>query len=190
MEIPRAWLFFCITFFYYIFNTIILFKKTPELVNQRGKPVLEENTQKWDKIILIAYTILGIYGQIFIAGWDVGRIGAWPLGIDSLIVGLILYLISVILIMWAMMKNPFFEASARIQDDRNQKVINTGPYNIIRHPGYLSGILWHIAVPLIIGSSLALLFSLCIIIILIVRTYLEDKFLKNDLEEYAHYTKR
>jgi len=190
LEIPRAWLFFIITFSYYLISTIILFKITPTLVNQRGGPAFEDNTPTWDKIILLTYTVLGLYVQIFIAGWDVGQLHWWPRGMESLIAGLVLYLISVILIMWAMVKNPFFEASAHIQADRGQEVVKTGPYNFIRHPGYLSGILWHVAVPLIIGSSLALLFSLSVIILLLIRTYLEDCLLKEELEGYYPYSQQ
>lgn len=187
LEIPRAWLFFTITIFYYFIGTIILLKTTPELVNQRGGSAFKDTTAKWDKIILLAYTILGLYAQFFVAGWDLGRIEWWPLGTESLIVGLLLYLISIILILWAMIKNPFFEPSARIQNERGQRVIKTGPYRIVRHPGYLSGVLWHIAMPLIIGSSLALIFSICIILLLVVRTHLEDRFLTDELTGYANY---
>lgn len=190
LEIARAWLFFTITFFYYLISTIILFKVTPTLVNQRGGSAFKDNTPTWDKVILLTYTILGLYIQIFIAGWNVGRLHWWPMGMESLIIGLALYLISIIIIMWAMIKNPFFEPSARVQDDQNQEVVKTGPYKFIRHPGYLSGILWHVAVPLIIGSSLALLFSLSVIILLLIRTYLEDCLLKEELEGYYLYSQQ
>ncbi|MBM4241910.1 MAG: isoprenylcysteine carboxylmethyltransferase family protein [Euryarchaeota archaeon] len=190
LQIPTAWLFFYITFFYYLFSFIILYKVTPKLINQRGGSVFKEDTKSWDKFILLAYTILGVYGQFFVAGWDIGRIHWWPLGLEYLWIGLILYLISVILIVWAMIQNPFFEPTVRIQKDRDQRVITSGPYQIIRHPGYLSGILWHVALPLIIGSSLALIFAFIIIILLIVRTYLEDNTLQEELEGYTQYTKK
>jgi len=190
LEIPRGWFFFTITFFYYLVSTIIIFKITPVLVNKRGGSAFKDNTPTWDKVLLLTYSILGLYVQMFIAGWDVGRLHWWPLGMESFMVGLILYFISVILIIWSMIKNPFFEPSARIQTDREQKVIKTGPYKFVRHPGYLSGILWHVAVPMILGSSLALLFSLIVMIILIIRTHLEDGLLQDELEGYYAYSQQ
>jgi protein-S-isoprenylcysteine O-methyltransferase Ste14 len=190
LEIPRAWLFFIITFFYYFFSIIILYKVNPDLIWHRGGPAFRENTKSWDKVLLSAYFILGVYVQIFIAGWDIGHVNLWYLGPEYLVTGLILYLISVILIVWAMIKNRFFEPTVRIQKDRGQNVISSGPYGIVRHPGYLSGILWHVAVPLILGSLLALIFAIIIIIILIVRTYLEDKTLQAELDGYVPYTKK
>ena len=75
------------------------------------------------------------------------------LGWEYLVVGIILFIISDVLIVWAMVQNPFFEPTVRIQKERNQRVISNGPYRIVRHPGYLSGILWHLAMPLIFGKD-------------------------------------
>ena len=99
-------------------------------------------------------------------------------------------IISDVLIVWAMVQNPFFEPTVRIQKDRNQRVISNGPYRIVRHPGYLSGILWHLAMPMIFGSGLTLVYSLLIVVLLVVRTYLEDKTLQGELEGYQGYTRK
>ena len=104
--------------------------------------------------------------------------------------GLGLFIISIVLIVWAMVQNPFFEPTVRIQKERNQKVINSGPYRIVRHPGYLLGILWHLAVPMILGSGLTLIYTVIIIMILIVRTYLEDETLQKELGGYKEYTEK
>ena len=188
--IPRAWLFFIITIFYYISSIFIIYRTTPDLMYHRGGEAFRKDTKSWDKPILLTYTILGVYGQFFVAGYDVGRIHWLPLGLDYLGIGLILYIISCALIVWAMIKNPFFEPTVRLQKERGQRVISSGPYQIIRHPGYLSGILWHLSVSLILGSSLALVYSGLIIIILIVRTYLEDQTLKRELEGYHEYSNK
>lgn len=190
LEIPRAWVFFILTFIYYVTSFIILYRLTPELINQRGGSAFQENSKTWDKYILVVYTFLGIYAQFYVAGWDLGHINFWPLGLGYLGIGLVLFIISIILIIWAMVKNPFFEPTVRIQKERGQKVINSGPYGIVRHPGYLSGILWHIAVPLILGSGLTMLYTVIIVVLLIIRTYLEDKTLQKELEGYREYSEK
>jgi len=53
---------------------------------------------------------------------------------------------------WALSVNPHFEATVRIQEDRGHRVISTGPYRFVRHPGYLSVILTSVATPLLLSS--------------------------------------
>lgn len=186
-EIPRAWFFFIITIIYYISSFIVIYLLNPDVIISRGGSAFRENTKKWDKYILLVYTILGIYGQFFVAGWDLGHLKFWLLGFDYIWIGLFLYLVSIVLIVWSLIQNPYFEPSVRIQKDRNHKVITTGPYRLVRHPGYLSGILMHLGMPMIIGSGLALIYAIIIIGILLLRTYMEDKTLQTELEGYKDY---
>jgi protein-S-isoprenylcysteine O-methyltransferase Ste14 len=181
-------LFFALAFFYYLFSFIILYHFNPDLVQHRGGAAFRGDSKEWDKYILLIYTFLGVYGQFFVAGWDLGHIQWFYLGWEYLVIGIILFIVSDVLIVWAMVQNPFFEPTVRIQKDRGQKVISSGPYRIVRHPGYLSGILWHLAMPLIFGSGLTLVYSLLIVILLLIRTYLEDKTLQAELDGYVEYT--
>ncbi|MBI5680274.1 MAG: isoprenylcysteine carboxylmethyltransferase family protein [Methanobacterium sp.] len=190
IEIFRAWGFFVLTFIYYISSFIIVYRLNPEVILKRGGSAFQEGTKTWDKYILIVYTILGVYGQFFVAGWDLGHINFWPLGLEYMVLGLILYLGSMVLAVWALIKNPYFEPSVRIQKDRGQKVIESGPYRLVRHPGYLSGILLHLAIPMIIGSGLTLIYTAIIVLLLLIRTYCEDKTLQRELEGYKEYTKK
>ena len=190
LDLPRAWLFFALTFLYYLLSFIILYWSNPNLIQHRGGSAFREDSKQWDKYILLIYALLGVYGQFFVAGWDLGHVQWFYLGWEYLVVGIILFIISDVLIVWAMVQNPFFEPTVRIQKERNQRVISNGPYRIVRHPGYLSGILWHLAMPLIFGSGLTLVYSLLIVVLLVVRTYLEDKTLQAELEGYQGYTRK
>lgn len=190
LDLPRAWLFFALAFLYYLTSFIILYWFNPDLIQHRGGSAFRGDSKEWDKYILLIYTFLGVYGQFLVAGWDLGRIQWFYLGGEYLVIGIILFLISDVLIVWAMVQNPFFEPTVRIQNERDQRVISSGPYQIVRHPGYLSGILWHLSMPLIFGSGLALVYSLLIIVLLVVRTYLEDKTLQAELEGYQEYTRK
>jgi len=123
---------------------------------------------------------------MLIAGLDVRYNGTY-LDIVSMIIGILLFIISAIFMIWPILENEHFESTARIQKDRNQTVITTGPYRIIRHPGYTSIILWAISVPLIFGSILSGMVSLIIIAVIILRTYLEDTMLQKELSGYRTY---
>ena len=78
----------------------------------------------------------------------------------------------------------------RLQTDRDHRVISSGPYRWMRHPGYAGALLSYLATPFFLDSSWALLPTVIITIGLIIRTYLEDKFLMDELEGYRDYTKR
>ncbi|NYB51075.1 MAG: hypothetical protein HVN35_00710 [Methanobacteriaceae archaeon] len=86
-----------------------------------------KGTKNWDKYLILSYTILGLYGQFFVAGLDIGRVKYHLLSLEYLLVVLLLYLVSIVLVVWAMIQNPFFKPSVRIQEDRGQKVITSGP---------------------------------------------------------------
>ena len=78
----------------------------------------------------------------------------------------------------------------RIQKEREHTLVAEGPYKYVRHPGYLGYILMIITTPVALGSIYALLMSLLVMIIFIIRTAMEDKTLLNELEGYKEYSQR
>jgi protein-S-isoprenylcysteine O-methyltransferase Ste14 len=86
--------------------------------------------------------------------------------------------------------NKFFEPTVRIQTDRGHKVIDTGPYAIVRRPGYLSGFLVFIGMPLSLGSVWALIPGILLCLLLIVQTIWEDQTLRNELTGYREYAQK
>jgi protein-S-isoprenylcysteine O-methyltransferase Ste14 len=86
--------------------------------------------------------------------------------------------------------NRHFETTVRIQEDRGHEVVSTGPYGFMRHPGYLGGIVWMMSIPLILGSLYAFLPLTLYAILMILRTYLEDKTLHEELPGYPEYAER
>lgn len=122
----------------------------------------------------------------FVAGWEIGRLHH-QMNLGSLILGMILYIFSVTVSIWAMSFNPFFEPSVRIKKDRNHRVISNGPYGLVRHPGYSAVVLWSIAFPLVVGSIYAFYQAFFLIIFIALRTNFEDKTLQNELDGYLTY---
>ena len=91
---------------------------------------------------------------------------------------------------WAESVNKFFEPSVRIQTDRGHRVIDTGPYGIVRHPGYALSYPLVLGMPLALGSQWALIPAVLFGLLLIVRTILEDRTLQNELPGYKDYAHR
>ena len=86
--------------------------------------------------------------------------------------------------------NRHFEPTVRIQTDRNHTVIDTGPYAVMRHPGYIGATGLVIGMALMLGSLWALIPAVVAIIILAGRTLGEEAVLKAELPGYAAYTQR
>ena len=86
-----------------------------------------------------------------------------------------------------MLANTFFSSQVRIQTDRDHQVVNSGPYQYVRHPGYAGGIISWIMAPIFFSSWLVLLTSIASVIASGIRTYKEDLFLQENLPGYRDY---
>jgi protein-S-isoprenylcysteine O-methyltransferase Ste14 len=106
------------------------------------------------------------------------------------VVGYALLAIGMFISAWAGSVNKFAEPTVRIQTDRGHKVIDTGPYAIVRHPGYVAAFFLFSGIALALGSLWALIPAAVASLLLVVRTQLEDRTLQNELEGYKEYAKR
>jgi protein-S-isoprenylcysteine O-methyltransferase Ste14 len=157
-----------------------------ETLSERGKK--QENTKKWDRVLLPIYVLLAYFGIYLIGGLGI-RFHWDKLPIECFYAGTVLYLLSCIFTVWPIMENKHFEETSRIQNNRNQTVITSGPYSIIRHPGYSGIVLWAIASYLMFGTLAVGIVSFVITVIICIRTYMEDNMLKNELAGYLEYSR-
>ncbi len=184
----RGWFLYTLLISGALYNNYILLKNNPEVLEARADQGAE--TQNWDKTILFIYFITHTIFIPLLAGLDAVRFEWSNLPLFYLFIGIILYLLSLFIISRAMLANKYFEGTVRIQTDRNQRVIDKGPYQYIRHPGNLGMILTAFVPPLIIGSAYALILSFFLAIIIIIRTNKEDQLLQAELEGYIDYCER
>ncbi len=91
---------------------------------------------------------------------------------------------------WATLVNRFFSAVVHIQRDRGHTVVSSGPYRLIRHPGYAGTVVTSLATPLLLGSLWALIPAALVVCQLVIRTALEDETLQEELEGYHDYAAR
>jgi len=183
---PEGWIYFAVSIFGLIINMATT--KNNDLIKERSKPGF--NTQSWDKKILSSLAILTIIPYI-LAGLDSGRFN-WSGHFDFriTILGVLFMIIGQIIFTTAKYQNNFFSSVARIQTERNHTVHDQGLYKIIRHPGYLGMILSWLGFPLILNSLYSFIPVLMAIILLIIRTSLEDKLLTNELTGYKEYMQK
>lgn len=157
------------------------------LINERLNP--GKGMKWWDKAYLLLSTPF-YFVAVIVAGIDAGR-RHWssPPRPAFYVLFLAVFLLGQGIFLWAKKVNPFFSSVARIQTERGQTVCREGPYKFCRHPGYLGGILFSLATPLVLGSYWALIPQSLATVFLIARTGLEDRMLKRELLWYTEYTK-
>jgi protein-S-isoprenylcysteine O-methyltransferase Ste14 len=187
MDYWQGWVYFGITVFISIIG-LVVFSHIPGLIQERIKP--GPGTKRWDKVFMAFFVPLFI-SVVIVDALDVGRFH-WtsPLPPWGYVVGYALFIFSYLFLFWSMWVNPFFSSVVRIQTDRGQTVIQSGPYQFVRHPGYVSGIVWILTNALILGSLWALIPAAVTAVLLIVRTSLEDRTLQNELSGYREYAQK
>jgi len=159
-----------------------------ELLNERLKP--PKDAKQWDKLILKLSALTTIIAYV-IAGLDSGRYQWSPhLQWDICLLGIVLMFIGQLLFLIAKKTNKFFSSVMRIQNDRGHTVCETGPYRFVRHPGYLGMIISWIGFPLLLGSVWSIIPIVLAIILLLVRTNLEDRTLIKELTGYSQYVQK
>lgn len=165
-----------------IINTALLKRWSPGLIQERMHP--GPGVKPWDKVVLPFFgaEMLGIF---LVAGLDHRYGWSPPLGLTGPAV--VMHVVGATFFTWAMVANPFFSKVVRIQEDRGHRVIRTGPYQMVRHPGYLGFLIQWASVPAILNSLWALVPYFLTTVTLIVRTYLEDETLAKELPGYLDY---
>jgi protein-S-isoprenylcysteine O-methyltransferase Ste14 len=162
-----------------------LMKGNMALAAERLRP--GKGMKWWDKAYFLAATPLN-FGAVVVAAMDAGRLHLSrrpALPVYALV--LAVFVVGQGLFLWAKKVNPFFSSVARIQHDRGQSVCREGPYRFCRHPGYLGGLMFGLATPVVLGSYWALIPQGLAALLLLGRTALEDRMLKKDLLWYAEY---
>ncbi len=169
-------------------NAVVSLRRNPALVRERARPPADAKT--WDRWLVRGVAIYGPLAVFVTAALD--QRFRWTAHLPAPLpwVGLGILLAGYALSSWALAVNPFFSAVVRIQRDRGHRVIEAGPYRLVRHPGYLGGLLSQLAAPLVLESVWAWIPAALIVVLVGVRTALEDRALRAELEGYVAYAAR
>lgn len=184
---PKGWLFILVLLGVISAVFLVLHRVNPEVIVARSS--FHEGTKGWDRVLLSVY-FPAMAAVLLVAALDDGRFHWFPVPWWVCGVGYALLLAGIAIVTWAEAVNKFFEITVRIQADRGHQVIDTGPYAIARHPGYVGGILHAIGMALSLGSLWALIPAGIASLVLIVRTQWEDQTLQEELKGYKEYAER
>lgn len=186
----RAWVFLGLVIVGTTATMMIVFPGREDLLKERLKPPVQKGQPLADKIIVIML-IAAFLGLIAFIPLDVFRfhlMGKPSALVSSL--GLILVVAGWWIISLVFKENAFAAPVVKHQEERQQTVIDTGVYSIVRHPMYAGAALLMIGLPLWLESYAAALLASVPIGILVVRILIEEKFLRRELKGYDAYTKR
>ena len=130
---------------------------------------------------------------LFLLHWSVAGLDQrfhWSdhIPLAGVVAGLAIVAIGVGFGIWPMLVNPFFSTAVRIQSDRGQQLITSGPYSIVRHPGYAGFVLALVASGMALNSLLSIIPAVIMVAVVARRTAIEDRMLQNELAGYPDYS--
>ena len=184
----NAWVYVGLVSSYWVISTVVLATVNPGMLNERGR-VVKEGTKSFDRVWVAVYPLL-TFGNLVVMGLDAGRFQMSSMPIWLTFLGVFMFVTVTPLTLWAMAVNRFFEWTARIQDDKHQYVCTSGPYKIVRHPGYTGLMVSLLAYPLVLGSWWGFVLSGTLAMMIVIRTGQEDRMLQKELPGYTEYSKR
>jgi protein-S-isoprenylcysteine O-methyltransferase Ste14 len=184
----NAWVYVGLVSSYWVISTVVLAKVNPGMLNERGS-FIKKDTKSFERVLVAVYPLL-TFGNLVVMGLDAVRFQWSFMPFWLTFLGVLMFVSVTPLALWAMAVNKFFEWTARIQDEKHQYVCKSGPYSIVRHPGYTGLIVSTLAYPLILGSWWGFVLSGILTMMIVIRTGLEDRMLQKELPGYAEYAKQ
>lgn len=185
---PHAWIFVAFLLGMQLILTVVLVRRRPDLLVERSE--LRAGTASWDKWLVAFVALIGPLLTWVAAGLEVrlSRSREFPAPVYAIALGLAAA--GYVLALSAMAANRFFSTTVRLQKERGHAVCDSGPYRVIRHPGYAGSAVFTLCTPVLLDSSVAFLPAVATVAVLLLRTVLEDRFLRVTLDGYQAYTGR
>jgi protein-S-isoprenylcysteine O-methyltransferase Ste14 len=185
----QAWAYAILSVLAFILSRVLAYRVHPDLIAERARFMDAKDTKPWDKVLapLLAFgsvAIVAVAGVDRLLGWS----PAFRLLDQMLALGVIV--LGFVFSSWALIENRFFSGTVRIQTERGHQVISTGPYRIVRHPGYAGVMVSYACVPILLDSLWAFIPAIVLGVVVIVRTVLEDHTLQAELPGYREYAQR
>ena len=186
---PGAWAYLVLMVALSFTLGIDLARHDPGLLRERlGSPVQRDQPAA-DKVLLIVL-LLSIFAWLVLMGLDAKRFAWSSVPVLVQVLGALMTLWSIWFCYRTMRENSFAAPVVKLQKERRQRVISTGPYAFIRHPMYLGAAFYFIGTALLLGSWSGVIVALVLIGLLCIRIPIEEKALRAGLEGYDEYAAR
>ena len=165
-------------------------RRHPGLTTERQNVEKIQDAKAWDKVLAPLMALSIVFPLMVVAGLDhrFGWSPVFPLWL--IVLGIFLIALGYAFSSWAFVENRFFSSVVRIQTDRGHAVCDSGPYRIVRHPGYAGNILPLLGIVLALSSLWTIIPAAVALVIAVIRTALEDRTLQEELPGYQEYARR
>lgn len=186
----RAWILIVIVAVAAVLSLRGLARHDPALLAERFRPPIQASQPVADRVVLLLF-LAAYLGAVLVVPFDVFHwrlVPPPPAWLSS--AGLALFVVGWWIVDRALRANTFAAPVVKSQPERGQRVIDTGPYAIVRHPMYAGALLLLIGLPLWLESVAGVLAALAPIVLLMVRIAVEERVLRAALPEYADYARR
>ncbi|MBR0825986.1 isoprenylcysteine carboxylmethyltransferase family protein [Bradyrhizobium manausense] len=160
----------------------------PALLAERLRPIIQKDQPVADKVFMTAF-VLAMLAWLIAMGWE-RRQSVTGMSPALQVLGLVLFLLSTAFILWVFRENSFAAPVVKLQAERAQRVISSGPYAYVRHPMYSGIMLFFLGVPLLLGSWWGVAFVPAFLALFAIRTRIEERALIAGLPGYADYAAR
>lgn len=162
----------------------------PGLTAERQNVESLQNAKAWDKVLAPLMAVSISFPMVIVAGLDhrFNWTTEFPLWLS--LTGFSLIALGYAFAAWAVAENRFFSSMVRIQTERGHAVCDSGPYRLVRHPGYAGNMLALFGIVLALSSLWTLIPTLVALTITVIRTSLEDQTLQEELPGYRNYAQR
>lgn len=161
----------------------------PALLKERMGGPFQKGQVFWDKVFM-GTMVLVWYGWLVLMALDAQRWGISQAPKWVAAIGAVLIPLGFLAVVRTFRENSFAAPVIKIQKERGQRVIDTGPYAIMRHPMYAGAFLYMLGTPLVLGSWIGLAALPFIVGLLVVRIFIEERALRAGLPDYNEYAAR
>jgi protein-S-isoprenylcysteine O-methyltransferase Ste14 len=183
---PAGWVFLAIFFGFALAIVLWLAREDPELLAERMSSPVQRGQPLWDKVFVAAVMVFFV-AWLIVMPLDAVRFG-WSEVPDWLqILGALGLVLSLYIMFLTFRENAYLALVVKLQEERGQRVVSTGPYRYVRHPMYASMFLFFPAAALLLGSWWGLLPCAVLLSLLVWRIPLEERVLENGLAGYDEY---
>lgn len=182
---PAGWIDLILLYGWLFIGMLLLLKYNPGLLAERMN-VSPSNQKTWDKVFLLLFYVF-FFAWLIVMPLDAVRFHWSWMPIWLQVVGAVAMVVSFILMSLVFRENSYLSGTVRVQQERGQTVITTGPYHYVRHPLYAGGLFLFLGTPLLLGSWYGFLLILLFLPALLVRAVLEERTLLQELPGYDAY---
>ena len=186
---PAGWVYIAEFFVGSVAVSYWLAKHDPALLEERFSAPFQRPQRSWDRVFM-AFISFGWCAWMVVMGLDAVRFHLSHMPLWLQVIGAFGPPLGIYIGYRTFRENSFAAPIVKIQKERGQQVVTTGPYSIVRHPMYAGAIFFIVGAPLLLGSWYGLALSPLFILLIAIRAVLEERTLREGLEGYGDYMTR